>query len=260
MAEETMTNKHTPEAYSPVPFLALESIRVDERLRARLGGNDLKHVKELVEHSDPEGWLPIRVARINGENWLVGGFHRVAAAKEFGLTHLPAYVKPAPDFDRALLVAFEDNKHHGKPPTLEDRKEHARLLAKIRGDLSYREIGRRAGIDDKTAKAAIEGKPEVEVAENPHSGGGDSPATPISERDPIGDPVEEMVELAYQAIEDDTGVDKLAQFFSKKTGPRQRAEYVSRQIEEYDEEDIPELARALHAMGRGLVEGSEPYL
>ena len=57
-------------------FVSLDRIRIDERLQGRLEGSDPEHVRELVEHSNPEGWLPIKLAQLGGENYLVGGFFR----------------------------------------------------------------------------------------------------------------------------------------------------------------------------------------
>jgi len=120
---------------------------------------DRNHVNALVAANEPATWPPIKVTLINGVSFgLIAGQHRIEAAKRLKLTSLPGYVivySPETMDDMAYVDMWEDNAKNGLSYTVAERKEYAIMLNLIYPEMSYREIGRRAGIDEKTVKTAI---------------------------------------------------------------------------------------------------------
>lgn len=117
-----------------------------------------RHVRALMV-SRVEDWPPIRV--VQGEQpdtyTVIDGFHRVEAARRLGLATIRAEVL---DGEADYSIAFEYNAKNGLPLSTEDRKAFARFLHKQNPELSWREIGRRTGLNDETVKAACTGRPK----------------------------------------------------------------------------------------------------
>src|SRR5215208_5692953 len=163
--------------------IPIDQIFPAEGYQPRLKGLEEKHIRLLLT-SDPATWPPLVVTPKEGGYAIIDGFHRYEAAKRLGLGDLPCQVESSAGYPEA----FAANIKHGLPLSLEDRKAYARWLydhETANGEkLSYREIGRRSGLSDKTAKAAIEGK----GAENPQ---------PDRE---ASDPVERLLRLVDKTI------------------------------------------------------------
>lgn len=120
---------------------------------------DENHVKALVATNEPETWPPIIVtpgAYGDGCHYgLIAGQHRLLAAMDLDRDTILTEVKEYHSLAEMYLAMWEDNLRNGRPPTIAERKEHAVALHDAFPDMSYREIGKRAGIDEKTAKRAI---------------------------------------------------------------------------------------------------------
>ena len=130
---------------------------------------DEDHVTALVAANEPDTWPPIVVTMIGMQFGLIAGQHRREAARRLELTSLPAYVRTynqATLLRSAYLDMWEDNARNGLTYTIAERKEYAVTLSVIYPDMSYNEIGRRAGIDDKTAKSAVMQSKQKEQKDN----------------------------------------------------------------------------------------------
>jgi ParB/Sulfiredoxin domain len=82
-------------------LVALEQIRVPENVRAL----DDAHVQALAGSIELQGLLvPVVVREVDDGFELVAGFHRVAAAKQLGLTDVPVVIRDVEteDADRAV--------------------------------------------------------------------------------------------------------------------------------------------------------------
>lgn len=136
---------------APVTALPLAEIVVDDRLQPRCDGLSEEHVVALME--TPEDWPPIAVAHVNGEDFVVDGFHRVEAATRLEYESIAATVF-YPDQNTNLFdIAFSLNIKHGRPLTLRDRKTYAAWLLQRHPELTDREIGRRTGLHHETVGA-----------------------------------------------------------------------------------------------------------
>src|SRR5262245_64572310 len=92
-------------------------------------------------YRDGQGLPPVTVFQDGDDYWLADGFHRVMAAREAGLTEIPADVREGTKRD-AIWYACGSNLH-GKTRTNEDkRRAVTRILedAEWSKDLSLMEI------------------------------------------------------------------------------------------------------------------------
>src|SRR5262249_21628756 len=142
--------------------------------------------------------------------------------------------------------------------SIADRKAFAVWLHEQEPSASYRELARLSGLSDKTVKAALAEATEADEEEDV-----DNPDYPQRRAQvstpPPPNPVKKLVQLAAQAIAERTGVDPLAQFFSKKSAARQRAEHITRVVQGYAPAERRTLAAALTALGEAFIEGARPY-
>lgn len=207
----------------------IDSIFSDEGYQPRTKGLEEKHIRLLLT-SDPAAWPPLVVTPEDRGYAIIDGFHRYEAARRLGLKELDCEVRPVAGYSEA----FQANLKHGLPLSIEDRKAHARWLyeyeRKDGNRLSYREIGRRCGLSDKTVKAAIEGK----GAENPQS---DSYTLYPEER-------------LLRSVE------KIVYFDEQVPSNRYIAEYIALFEEEYQRD----VAESFLEFGRALIEGAKSYL
>lgn len=218
-------------AADPVP-IPLDRLIPNADYQPRGGGLSESHVRLLME-SDPAGWTPLLVSPADdGRYDVIDGFHRLEAAGRLGLTTLACAVAPGAGYPEAVAA----NLAHGLPLGMTDRKDAARWHAENAPGLSYREIGRRCGLSDKTAKRAVEEGPG---AESPQSG---------------PDPIRSLVRAAYRAYSD--GAARSLFGFGKGASPAA----FRRRIEEYDDDDRPKVAAALAAFGRAIVAAADTYL
>ncbi len=208
--------------------IPIDRIFPDERYQPRMKGLEEKHLRLLLS-SDPATWPPLAVTPEKGGYAIIDGFHRYEAAKRLGLKEIACQINPSADYPEA----FEANIKHGLPLSLDDRKAYARWLYENETPdgkrLSYREIGRRCGLSDKTAKAAIE-----EGAENPR---------PTRE---APDPEERLLRSVEKIV-----------YFDEQVPSRW---YVREYIALFEEDYQREVAESFAEFGRSLVEGAKPYL
>ncbi len=200
-----------------------------EQDQVRINGVDPAHVRELAE----------ALAEVPFDQWpkplvtcwhrdhpdegyaILGGHHTIAVAQQQGIGALLCRVIPDGDWEDA----FEDNRLHGLGPSPEDKKRHARRLAARYPEMGYREIGRRTGLSDKTAKRAIEGAEEA-----------------VFKQRAASDPIERWFHSTNRLDSPPT--------------PRK----VKDDIDSYAVEDRADVAKLYTAIGRALVQAAAPYL
>ena len=214
-------------------MIPVTQLHADENYQPREALKEA-HVKLLMA-SDPAAWPPLLITPgEDGRYLIIDGFHRYEAATRLGLDALPCRIDPEAGYPEG----FAANLTHGLPLTLAERKAFACWLHDDDPTLSYRELGRRSGLNHATVKRALE-TDEVEPTERPK-------ATP----DPIRDLVRQ-VDRAYHS-----GAGRTLFGLGKAGNPTAfRAE-----IAAYDEDDQPEVAQALLAFGHACVAAAQPFL
>ncbi len=164
-----------------VSFVPIDTIRIEPRFQVREQGADRKRVKALVEvyRDDPAAMPPlVVVARVGVDVGagltLLDGHARLAALRELGVTEAPIVFDPTPasaSDDERVERAWSLNVGHGFPPTLADRKAHARWRrAKFPAE-RLSETARRCGLNRDTVALL-----DKTLAENPQvrAGGPDA--------------------------------------------------------------------------------------
>jgi len=136
--------------------VAIKDLAIVEAVqpRGRMNRDAVKAYERLYRFA-PQGRLPpITVGRLPGRRKLVliDGFHRVEAAKQANLTHLPAHVYDT-DEAGAFWLAASENLKHGLQLKASDRREvfkrfvRAGRNRKADGDLmSSRELSSTLGL------------------------------------------------------------------------------------------------------------------
>jgi ParB-like chromosome segregation protein Spo0J len=126
----------------------LTKIAVDPDLQPRVGGIDLRHVRDL--EAGAEHWPPVSVVE-RGEHFvLVDGFHRLRAAKNLKLQTLHVTVLNVAGDEDLHALAFSINAKHGRPLSLKDRRAFGIRQLCSHTNWSDREIGRRSGLAQPT--------------------------------------------------------------------------------------------------------------
>jgi hypothetical protein len=216
--------------------IPLAQLRPNPDLQPRDKGLDERHVRMLMA-SDPAVWPPLG-ATPNDEGGydIFAGFHRFEAGRRLGLAALPCVVDP----DAGYPDAVADNLAHGLPLSLPDRKTFARWLREQEPNLSYREIGRRCGLNHETVKRALAGKEETGTGGEHHQG--------------ASDPIPRLVGQVVRAYDGGYGRTKFGLGRDGSPKPFRAA------IDHYTEADRPAVARALDAFGRACVAAAAPFL
>lgn len=210
-----------------------DALRANEDYQPRTGGLNECHIRLLME-STPAEWPPLTVTPNDAGGYdVVDGFHRLEAAKRLGLQSILCIVDPQAGYPEAVAA----NLRHGLPLSLEDRKEAARWWHEQVPGLSYREIGRRVGLSDKTVKAALHERSRA----TPSPG---SPATPAGK----------LVRLVYRLYQSG----ECRTCFGLGRGGNVNA--FKQEIALFDEEEQHDVAQALDAFGRACVAAAAPFL
>jgi len=214
--------------------LPLAAIVADEWYQPRRALNEA-HVRQLMV-SDPDAWPALTVSPVNEGYLLIDGFHRLEAATRLGLKTLACSIAPGAGYPEA----FAANMAHGLTLTIDERKDFVRWLADDEPDLSYRELGRRSGLNHETVKRALtEGEETDPVAPRPRT---------------APDPIAKLVQSVVTAY--DVGHGRTWLGFGRDGNPSAfRAE-----IAAYDVDAQPDVARALLAFGHACVEAAQPFL
>lgn len=214
--------------------IPLAAIMADEDYQPRRALNEA-HVRQLMD-SEPDAWPPVLVTLHDGGYLLIDGFHRLEAATRLGRETLACTVEP----DAGYPEAFAANIAHGLTLTIDERKDFVRWLADDEPGLSYRELGRRSGLNHETVKRALT------------EGADPEPAAPRPRTTP--DPIAKLVRSVITTYEAGYGRTWLG--FGRGGNPSAfRAE-----IGAYDADDQPDVARALLAFGHACVEAAQPFL
>lgn len=193
----------------------------DEGYPARGDGLSEAHVRLLME-SDPQDWPPVLVApNGDGTYGLRDGFHRTEAARRMGVPALRCNVVDGVGYPEAVMA----NIAHGLSLSRADRKDAARWWAHHDSGMSYREIGRRVGLSDKTVKVALTE--------------GERPQQPKSQPDPVARFVSQLLRAHVNGT------------------PGTRA--IRREIEAYDGESRAVVAASLADIGSVLIAAATPY-
>lgn len=213
-------------------YLPLDRLVADAGLQPRVNGLDRDNVERL-EASDPAEWPALVVAPLeDGRYVIIDGYHRHEAARRLQLDALPCTVAADAGYPEAVAA----NLRHGLPLSVEDRKTYARWLHGQEPALSYRELGKRCGLSDKTVKAAL----QPAGADNPQ------PASRQS------DPIERHIKLLDQAALERVGIGLL--------GRDRRVQHVRAVLDQYGDDERPEIAQAVHQWGTAYVEAARPYV
>lgn len=211
----------------------LDRLIPNREYQPRAAGLSEAHVRLLME-TGADTFPPLLVSpNADGTFDVLDGFHRLDAARRLNVAALPCLVSPEAGYGEAVAA----NLRHGLPLSMADRKDAARWYSVWEPDLSYREIGRRCGLSDKTVKRAIET--------------GDSESEPSPRNAP--DPIERLVTLAYRTYTDRHGRTLFG------LGGDGNPKAFRREIETYPEDERPAVARALTAFGQACVTASQLY-
>ena len=212
----------------------LDRLISDPDDQPRIAGLLESHIRLLME-GGADAWPPLLVRpNPDGAFSVIDGAHRLEAARRLNVAALPCLVSPEAGYGEAIAA----NLRHGLPLAIADRKEAARWWTEQDPNLSLREIGRRCGLSDKTAKKAIES--------------GDSGSEPAPR--PAPDPIRRLVALAHDAYSGRHGRSRFG--FGGDGNPRA----FRQAIEAYDDDDRQAVARALSAFGAACVEASRPFI
>lgn len=127
--------------------LPLELLLLESSIQPREGVTKSTVKEYAALYADGHELAPIMVYQEGSDYWVADGFHRIAAARQAGLTGIPAEVRQGSKRD-AILYAAGANKH-GKPMSNEDKRRVVmRLLADAEwGTWSDREIAQHCGVD-----------------------------------------------------------------------------------------------------------------
>lgn len=221
---------------SPVIQLAIAELVAGPKVRDHL---DSEHVARLAEVLDD--LPPILARRLDeGGYAILGGEHRVEAHRSVGLAEIAAQVVECDDAE-ALRLAIQDNRDHGQPLTLAEKRANARRLAEVQPELSDRSIGRICGLHHTTVATL---RPTGGNSQLDKKAGADGKKRPAKakakeQRAAAEEYAEEHPEATVTDIAEQTGVSRGTAGNIKKA--RTQAERWVDAIEQYPYlEDVPE--------------------
>ncbi len=127
----------------------ISEIQIDTTLQPRVA-MDMTTIDEYTEiMREAEGWgdfPPIKLINDNGHTfWLWDGFHRVQAAKNIGLTIIPAEIEVGTK-NQALWESFSANKNHGLKRSQADKKRAVEAALINFNSHSDRAIAKHVGV------------------------------------------------------------------------------------------------------------------
>jgi len=141
----------TPQCLLNVENVPARPILVERLLPAdspRLGGEDMRHVRMLIES---EADLPPIIVHLPTMR-VIDGMHRVHAASALGVQFIDARFYSGDEED-AFALAVRSNVLHGLPLSLADRRQAAVRIMRSHPAWSDRAVASVAGLAPKTIRA-----------------------------------------------------------------------------------------------------------
>jgi transposase-like protein len=129
----------------------IEQLELDARLQAR-DALDQSAVADYAQaYKAGTDMPPIEVYDVGGALYVVDGWHRIAGAREAGITFLRATTVGTGTFEQAAWHAVAANGAHGLRRTNADKRRAVRLALEspIGGEQSSRAIAEHVGVGDK---------------------------------------------------------------------------------------------------------------
>jgi ParB-like chromosome segregation protein Spo0J len=137
-----------------IKTVPIEKIIVDPALNIR---SDTLSQSKIAEYAENFKQLPpISVFSVDGELFLVDGWHRLGAANKLELTDVECIEVGSGTIVQACDMADEANLRHGIPLTPEQRRQVAVRFAQRHPDWSLREIATKMGCSAQSVKNWIE--------------------------------------------------------------------------------------------------------
>lgn len=146
--------------------LAIAQINLDVDINPRQDGLDRSHI-DMLKCDTPNMYPPVLVATLDGVTYIIiDGYHRVQATIEQHVTHLKANLVTftRSDYDNnnndkipeaLILAAYDANSMHGKPLSVQERKEYAFTLYLCDNSLNWLQLSKKVKLSDKTIKAYV---------------------------------------------------------------------------------------------------------
>ena len=123
----------------------IAELRTDRgtQTRASISGATVTEYAECMRRKAK--FPPIKVYRVNGELWVVDGYHRLEAAKQCGFDTIEAEVFDGTRSD-AILASLQANQTHGLRRSNADKRSAAKLGLKEFPNSSARDIADWCGV------------------------------------------------------------------------------------------------------------------
>jgi ParB-like chromosome segregation protein Spo0J len=137
---------------------------------------------------------------------IIDGFHRAAAARAKGFTHIDAYFVQAPE-DELFMVAVRENVRHGLALSLPDRRAAAAKILSTHPNWSDRSIAGVTGLSDKTV-ASIRRSTADHPQLNRRTGrdGRSRPTSPAAARQLTAELIRQQPEASLRDIAQQVGI------------------------------------------------------
>lgn len=155
-----LDNQNAPEAV----YLRVDIIRMDGGTQPRANINDVAVEEYAQDMRNGDTFPPIEVMYDGTNHWLIGGFHRVNAAKKAGIVELQTLVRQG-TLEEARWLSIAENATHGLRRTTADKQRaiESALLHSRGQSMSDRAIAMHLHVDHKTVGVARE-RLQVEAA------------------------------------------------------------------------------------------------
>ena len=137
--------------------IAISDIREDASFQFRVSGVDpdvVDRYANIMEEFGTDGWMAFPEILImqhasNLNYYLIGGFHRLAAMKRNGYTHINAICFKG-SWQQGLIKAAEENTDQSQRLTHEDIKHKCRVLIKSFPEWAFGQLAKWGGVDRNT--------------------------------------------------------------------------------------------------------------
>jgi hypothetical protein len=137
--------------------------------RRRLSESRVREFAEIYQHHGREGIDPIVVAPADaaGDHLVLDGWHRIAAALEASLTHLPAVIRHVAGDQEAYEVAVQLASRGPRPMSRGEKRDAVDRLLEMDPRRTDRAIAEIAGVSHPfvAERRRLQGKPREERGE-----------------------------------------------------------------------------------------------